>query len=446
MGLFHDETGRPGPADWEVGSYSQGEDNHPVTGVSWYEAMAYAKFIGKTLPTVYHWSLIANTSSASVIIPRSNFNGKGTVRVGSLNGINFWGVYDVAGNVREWCFNETDKKGWHYILGGGWNDPTYAYNNALAQPALDRSLSNGFRCMKILTGDTTFNNLSATLKLAFRDYKVERPVNDETFNIFLRQYVYDDTPLNPNLTIISDSAFCKIEKIDIDAAYNKERMTIYLFFPKNVTTPYQTIVVFPGSDVIDLRKFDFNVDLPGYDFIVKSGRALCYPVFKGTFERGDGLRSDLQDETVFYKDHVIMWEQDISRSLDYLETRKDIVHDNYGYYGYSWGSAIGPVVCAVEKRIKAAVFHVGGLMMQETFPEVDPFNFLPRVKIPVLMLNGKNDTYFPVETSQKPMFKLLGTDEKDKKMLVYAGGHLVPRSELMKESLYWYDKYLGIVK
>ncbi len=104
---------------------------------------------------------------------------------------------------------------------------------------------------------------------------------------------------------------------------------------------------------------------------------------------------------------------------------------------------MGGVVCAVEPRFKVAVYLVGGLMMQKTFPEGDPLNFFPRVKIPVLMLNGKNDTFFPVETSQKPMFKLIGTPEKDKKIILYEGGHLVPKSELMKESLSWFDKYPG---
>ncbi|HEY5771951.1 MAG TPA: hypothetical protein VIS75_04950, partial [Chitinophagaceae bacterium] len=82
----------------------------------------------------------------------------------------------------------------------------------------------------------------------------------------------------------------------------------------------------------------------------------------------------------------------------------------------------------------------------KTLPEVDPLNFFPRVKIPVLMLNGKNDTFFPLETSQKPMFRLIGTPDKDKKIILFEGGHLVPKSELMKESLSWYDKYLGPVK
>jgi eukaryotic-like serine/threonine-protein kinase len=353
----------------------------------------------------------------------------------------------LGGNASEWCFNESEKKGQRFILGGGWSDPTYAYNDAGTQPALDRSLSNGFRCMKELPGDTSYNMLSGNLIFSHRDYAAEKPVNDETFKIFLRQYVYDASPLNSKISLVKDTSLCKIEKIDIDAAYNKERMTAYLFLPKNVAPPYQTIVFFPGSYAMLARKFEYAQDLAwNFDFVLKSGRAVCYPILKGTFERGDEIYSDLQEESVFYKDHVISWVQDISRSLDYLETRNDIVHTKFGYYGLSWGSAMAPVVCAIDKRFKAAVLHVGGLMMEKTFPEVDPFNFLPHVQIPVLMLNGKNDTFYPYETSQKPMFNLLGVSEKDKKMKVYEGGHLVPRSELMKESLFWFDKYLGAIK
>ncbi len=110
MELFHDRTGKPGPASWEVGTYPDGKENHPVTGISWYEAVAFAKFAGKKLPTVYHWSLVANTWHSYAIIPKSNFNHVGTVPVGSLDGISFWGVYDIAGNAREWCFNESEKK------------------------------------------------------------------------------------------------------------------------------------------------------------------------------------------------------------------------------------------------------------------------------------------------------------------------------------------------
>jgi dienelactone hydrolase len=128
------------------------------------------------------------------------------------------------------------------------------------------------------------------------------------------------------------------------------------------------------------------------------------------------------------------------------ETRNDIIHNKFGFFSFSWGSTVAPVVCAVEKRIHAAVLHAPGFMMQKTLPEADPLNFLPQVQIPVLMLNGKNDAAFPLETTQEPVFKLLGTPEKDKKRIIYPGGHLVPRSELMKETLFWFDKYLGEVK
>jgi len=77
---------------------------------------------------------------------------------------------------------------------------------------------------------------------------------------------------------------------------------------------------------------------------------------------------------------------------------------------------------------------------------VDAINFIGRVKIPVIMLNGKYDNYFPVETSQKPMFSLFGTPPTQKKYVLYETGHFVPRNQLIKESLDWLDKYLGPVK
>jgi pimeloyl-ACP methyl ester carboxylesterase len=68
------------------------------------------------------------------------------------------------------------------------------------------------------------------------------------------------------------------------------------------------------------------------------------------------------------------------------------------------------------------------------------------VKQPTLILNGELDFFFPAQTSQKPMFELLGTAPADKKRLVFPGGHSVPRTEMIKESLDWLDRYLGPVK
>ena len=83
MAAMTDRTGRPGPSTWEAGDYLPGEENHPVAGVSWYEAMAYARFAGKSLPTVYHWTRAASVHNSAWIVPASNFAGHGTVPVGT---------------------------------------------------------------------------------------------------------------------------------------------------------------------------------------------------------------------------------------------------------------------------------------------------------------------------------------------------------------------------
>ncbi|HET6540671.1 MAG TPA: SUMF1/EgtB/PvdO family nonheme iron enzyme [Chryseolinea sp.] len=442
---FTDRTGRRGPANWEAGSYPDGQENHPVTGVSWYEAAAYAAFAGKQLPTIFHWSVVAETSRTEFIVPLSNFNGKGTVQVGSLPGFSSFGVYDIAGNAREWCLNEANDRSQRYTMGGGWNDPTYSFNDAYTQAAMDRSLTNGFRCIKELPGDSTLNDLKVKVTMAFRDYRRENPVDDKTFEIFRRQYAYDKIPLHDSVKLIREGEFYTLEKVSFDAGYNNERMQAYLYLPKNIKPPYQPILFFAGSADIYSRKFDLDAALLRLDFILKNGRAIVMPVFKGTHERHDELDSDLQDETVFYRDHVIMWRKDIGRTIDYLETRKDIQANNLGYLGWSWGGFMGGIMPAVERRIKAVVLNVGGMEMHKALPEADQINFLPRVTQPVLMLNGKHDMFFPVETSQKPMFDLLGTPAKDKKILVYESGHLVPRTDFVRETLIWFDEYLGAV-
>ena len=445
MATFIDRTDQPGPANWEAGSYPDGKENHPVTGISWYEAAAYAVFAEKQLPTIYHWSVVAHTNRTQYIVPLSNFNGKSTVPVGSLNGYSAFGVYDLAGNAREWCMNGSDIKGQNYILGGGWNDPTYAFNDSYTQSAMDRSVANGFRCMKLLEGDTTVAQLTADVAPLFRDYSIEKPVDDKTFALYLNQFIYDKAPLNSTIEQIVNGDGWKAEKIVYDAGYNNEQMEAWLYLPEDVQGPYQTIIFFPGSNGIYSTKYDPEY-APGFlNFVMKSGRALMVPIFKGTHDRHDDLKSDLPDETVFYKDHLIMWGKEVQRTIDYLETRSDIQADKIGYLGWSWGGYMGGIMPAIDKRIKASVLNVGGMVMNKTLPEVDQLNYLPRVTQPTLMLNGKHDMFFPLESSQKPMFKFLGTPDANKKRIVYEAGHLVPRLDFIKESLNWYDTYLGEV-
>jgi formylglycine-generating enzyme required for sulfatase activity len=97
---FRDSTGQPGPATWEEGTYPDGQGKHPVSGVSWFEAVAYARFAGKSLPTLYHWEHAACLRESVVIVPYSNFAMSGTVPVGSHPGMGHTGLYDMAGNMK----------------------------------------------------------------------------------------------------------------------------------------------------------------------------------------------------------------------------------------------------------------------------------------------------------------------------------------------------------
>jgi serine/threonine protein kinase/dienelactone hydrolase len=445
MSRFVDRTGRPGPATWEVGSYSEGGADLPVGGVSWYEAAAYAEWAGKALPTIFHWNRAAFTVGSSRIVPLANFAGKGPVTVGTTKSMNRFGVYDLAGNVREWTWNATVHGQSRFILGGGWNDPDYAFPDAFAQPTFDRSATNGFRCIRSLAPEPNRTNLQRGIDMPFRDFRAQKAVPDAVFAQYLRLFDYDKGPLDAAIEEEKETPLGVRQKITFKAAYGGERMMAYLFLPPSGKPPYQVVVLFPGSGSIDIRS-STSLELGRADFLQKSGRAVMFPIYKGTYERGGGdLRGDYPSQTTAYKDYLIMWGKDLSRSIDYLETRKDIDSGRVAYYGLSWGASLGAILPAVEKRIKVNVLYVAGLNFQRALPEADQINYIGRVRQPTLILNGELDFFFPPETSQKPMFDLLGTPPEHKKRLVFPGGHSVPRTEQIKESLTWLDRYLGPV-
>ena len=55
------------------------------------------------------------------------------------------------------------------------------------------------------------------------------------------------------------------------------------------------------------------------------------------------------------------------------------------------------------------------------------------------------DFAYPLEESQKPLFRLLGTPAADKRHALFDGGHVAPQQETMREVLAWFDRYLGPV-
>jgi eukaryotic-like serine/threonine-protein kinase len=80
--------------------------------------------------------------------------------------------------------------------------------------------------------------------------------------------------------------------------------------------------------------------------------------------------------------------KDFRRCVDYLETRQDIDGKKFAFYGISYGGRFGAIIPPVEPRLKASVL-AGASMFLTLRPEVSPINYVTRVKIPTLMLNGE---------------------------------------------------------
>lgn len=440
--LFVDRTGRPGPAGWEAGDIPAGAEDLPVGGVSWYEAAAYAAFSGKSLPTVYHWNRAAGVGAAQYVVRGSNLAARGPRPASRFSGMSPSGAYDMAGNVREWVFNEFGTQ--RFILGGGWLDQHYAFVDAYAQDPIDRSPINGIRLMERVGDDAVAQATQVKVVREHRDYAVERPVGDAVYRGLVSTFDYDRTPFDLRAESRDTTGTdWDVETVSIATAYGRDRLPVYLFIPRRAVDPMQAVVYFPGSNAF----FERSVNgLPAsLEPVVKSGRIVVWPVYAGTYEREHSLASDAPNESAAYRDHMVMWVKDLRRTVDYLATRPDVDSSRIAYLGISFGGRVAPVMLAMEPRFRTGVLFIAGLKMERTRPEADPLNFLPRVRMPVLMLNGRYDHYFPLESSQLPFFRLLGTPPADKRHVVSEGGHQVPRTVVIGETLAWLDKYLGPV-
>ncbi|CAN5642220.1 hypothetical protein BH23PLA1_BH23PLA1_15960 [soil metagenome] len=175
---FADRTGRPGPADWQGGRFPKEKAEHPVVGVTWYEALAYARWAGKRLPIAAEWQKAggwpehlsggscnrypwgdlfdprrANTAAANVgsTVPVEAFPGGDTPN----------GIRQMSGNVWEWLDDPLESipcqpgemlqtwKPMRRIVGGAFN--TYLPGEVTChfvtgQGELDRRPNIGFRC------------------------------------------------------------------------------------------------------------------------------------------------------------------------------------------------------------------------------------------------------------------------------------------------------------
>ncbi|MFN8583667.1 MAG: SUMF1/EgtB/PvdO family nonheme iron enzyme, partial [Gemmatimonadaceae bacterium] len=243
MALFRDGSGRPGPSTWTGGHYPDGTANHPVSGVSWFEAMAYARFAHKSLPTFAQWFEAAPDEVAGLVVRVSNINRTAVAPVGTHQGLGPFGSFDMAGNVREWALNAlgADRR---FVLGGSWRSQLYLAADPEALSAFDRSPENGIRCVRNVSplGD----DVTRAITPLERDFGRYTPVSDGIFEAYRALYSYNKGPVNGKRDgVVEETSDWTREKVTYDAAYGDERITAYLFLPKRVRPPYQTVIFFP---------------------------------------------------------------------------------------------------------------------------------------------------------------------------------------------------------
>ncbi len=437
---FLDSTGKPGPATWANGTYPKGVDDFPVQGISWYEAAAYAEFRSKQLPTVNDWEKAASLDQYAQIVPESNFAGKGPAAVGARRGIGFFGILDMAGNVKEWCWNRT-AEGYRTMRGGAWNEPGYMFQLIERFAPLERRNTFGFRCVKHVTpaqpGDLADLGAESPESLTVPD-----PISQKELERLMTVFRYDKkAPLNARVIAVDKgSPAYRHETVQIDAAYGGEKLNLHLYLPEGGGGHFQTLVYFPGIGAIPLKQFSDGSDLVDTLIplgLVARGRAVCWPVYKGTFERNDGFGSTLTSiqELEFNKQMV----KDLCRAVDYLASRPEFDMDRLAYLGFSWGGNIGPLMAVVESRFKASVFVAGALHHEGLDPEINPAIYAPFATKPVLMLNGRTDKV----ARQAALFRLLGASDKTREM--YDSGHIVPVDPANERINQWLTARFGEV-
>jgi serine/threonine protein kinase/formylglycine-generating enzyme required for sulfatase activity len=458
MAEFKDRTGLPGPRAWSNQEYPEGKTDHPVANISWYEAAAYAAYRGKEMPTIFQWERAARQGIGRIggantwtmpwgyftgeLERRANFGDRGTAPVNSFPfGMSPYGAYHMAGNVAEWCRNETSEG--FIVSGGAWQGPAYQFGYYGGYPGVFTSEKIGFRCALNVTGSAA--EQGAFPLIVKKEIPKYRPVSDAVFASWRDRYRYEQPPLDSQIVETVETVDWRRESVAY-AGLTGTRSLAYLYTPKNTPPPWQVIQFLPSDDVLfGFTKLSRRVE-GSLGAFIKAGRALLSVARTGYPEKPfppDYIypRSD----TAEYLEMVLKWTAEERRALDYIATRNDIDMSRIGFLSFSTGNGEKILQPTVESRYRSMVLIGAGLDPDTTRvpPEMNPVNLLPQIRAPKLLLSGRWDENTFLKFHAMPLYQLL---RGQKRMMVFDGGHMPPPEYYVPLINAWFDETLGAVR
>ena len=424
---FVDKSNFPSPKNWVQGTYENGKDLFPVSGISWYEASAYAKFRNMSLPSVAEWFYAFDRNRPERALKNANINSYNYTksRIES-NSVNNNGIFDMAGNVREWVSNNIKDDHSKGILGGSFADDTYVPFDFYSQYAWNRSSYNGLRLVKKIEPDNSGEIFYKREKL--RNFYENYRTTEKEWNLMESLYMYDKNKIS--FESVSTSKVTGQEFYCTSSNVISSNMTMpihHLQANPNVKSK-KAIIYFPGSNALYRDKLNYPTSVTA---MVNSGIDVIFPEYLSTYSRKDEMKTDIGNTSMNYRDHLITWVKEVRYAVDYAIENGYEPH----YFGVSWGGQVGVNILAIEKRFKTGVLFVGGISLDDVREEIQPEKYAARIKTPTLLLNGRYDFYFPYQSSQLPLYNLMDLNDNNKRHVVVDYAYYVPMHIVRDETL-----------
>ncbi len=445
---FTGRHGQLGPAQWSYGKHPANQEDFPVTGVSWFEARAYARFREMQLPNMYQWLAAANLAHTGLLpdISRSNLKSSIMREFADSHDANVYGIKNIAGNVKEWVTNpHGQERRKQTILGGAYYDNEYNFNEYYSADPFERSIGYGVRLVQRRT-DTEEDSLDhKVVSHIKRDILSEEDVSDAVFEVYKAQFDYAPSPIDAQLdTLTGFDTDYVVERFEMPTPYaSSDNLSGYVVYHERYLGDVKPILVFPAAGAIyatDHATIPAGI-IKDKNYLLMEGYAVVHPVYYNTYDREKPLKTWWANQSEEYKNSIIRMGKEYRRTIDYLATRQDMDMRHLSYYGYSWGSIMSNTLLALDDRINSAFLCVGGLQLPRSKKEINPAYFIRRIRTPIMHITGKGDGVFEYETSQIPMQKLLGTPKEDQEMVVLEDvGHSIPKDVIVEHHLRWLKK------